>query len=70
MTERGIYVPGARRVVSIRNYCQAIRKAKANPDAMFPTSLECWWPSKGSKIVAEFRSVMNARITAGRPIRR
>lgn len=69
MTTRGIYVPAINRTVSIPAYCAAVRKAKANPDATFPTGLTSWWPTSGAAIVGQFRRVMNDRITAGRPIR-
>lgn len=66
----GIYVPGIGRTVTVAAYCAAIRKAKANPDATFPHTLNGWWPGTGADIVNQFRQVRNARITAGRPITR
>ena len=66
----GIYLPALNRTVSIAAYCAAIRKAQANPTARFPHSLDGWWPATGAEIVRQFRQVRNARITAGRPIRR
>jgi hypothetical protein len=66
----GIFLPALNYTVSIAAYCAAIRKARANPDARFAHSLDGWWPATGAEIMRQFRQVRNARITAGRPIRR
>lgn len=66
----GIYVPGVGRYVPVAAYCAAVRKAKANPDAVFPYGLTSWWPTTGAEIVRQHRQAMHDRITAGRPIRR
>lgn len=65
-----IFIPGIGRNVTIAAYCAAIRKAKANPDARFPYTLNNWWGGTGSDIMREWREVRNARITAARPLRR
>jgi hypothetical protein len=70
VSKPGIYVPGIDRTVSVAAYCAAIRKAKANPDATFPYTLEGWWPGTGADIVRQFRKAAHNRITAGRPITR
>ena len=68
--QSGIFLPALNRTVSIATYCAAIRKAQANPAAQFSHSLDGWWPTTGAEIMRQFRQVRNARITAGRPIRR
>lgn len=65
-----IFIPGIGRKVTIAAYCAAIRKAKANPTARFPNTLNNWWGGTGADIMREFREVRNARITAARPLRR
>jgi hypothetical protein len=65
---RGIYIPGIQRTVSIGAYCAAICKAKANPDARFPHTLNNWWSGTGADILREWREVRNVRITAALPI--
>lgn len=65
-----IYLPSINRHVTIAAYCAAIRKAKANPDARFPHTLNNWWSGTGADIMREYREVRNKRITAGIPLRR
>lgn len=48
--------------VTLRNYVQAVKKAKANPDARFNEGLTCWWPCTGAQIVGQFREGMHDRI--------
>lgn len=65
----GIYLPALERTVSVRSYCAAVRKAKANPTARFPHGLTTWWPTTGADIVAQFREEMHARISSKKPIK-
>lgn len=70
MSRPGIAIPAINRTVSVTNYCQAIRKAKANPTATFPHGLTTWWPTTGEAIVGQFHAEMHDRITARRPLSR
>lgn len=65
-----IYIPAINRHVSIAAYCAAIRKAKANPDGLFPHTFESWASGTGRDILREWRKVRNRRITAGIPLAR
>ena len=65
--KRKIYIPGCEAWVSLRQYLQAIRTAKANPDAEFKHGLTCWWSCSGREIVGQFRDGMLARIHEGVP---
>lgn len=64
---RVIYVPGNGRWVPIGSYVEAIKKAKANPDAEFKHGLTCWWPCTGAEIMVQFRRGMHNRINEGIP---
>lgn len=65
MSKRCIYLPAVNRRVSLGAYVAAIKRAKASPDLEFKHGLECWWPTTGREIVAEFRAGMTDRINAG-----
>jgi len=65
MKKRMIYVTGHDRWVTIGQYVQAVKTAKANPDAQFPHGLTCWWPVTGQEIVKQFARGMHERISDG-----
>lgn len=67
---RMIYVPGAEQWVAVGQYVQAVKTAKANPEARFPYGLTCWWPCTGTEIVEQFRKGMHDRINDGVPYSR
>lgn len=62
---RAIYIPGIEKWVSLGDYVQAIKTARANPDAEFRHGLSCWWPCSGREIVRQFAAGMNDRINQG-----
>lgn len=51
---RTIYLPAIERRVSLRQYLDAVKAAKANPDAEFKHGLTCWWPCTGREIQEQF----------------
>lgn len=65
--KRAIYLPVIERRVSIGAYVQAIKLAKANPNAEFKHGLTCWWSCTGAEIMEQFRAGMHDRITQGIP---
>lgn len=65
MSQRYIHLPAIGRRVSLGAYVAAVKRAKANPDLEFKHGLECWWPTTGREIMAEFRAGMADRINAG-----
>ncbi len=67
MPSHSIALPALNRTVSVGQYVGAIKRAKANLAATFPSSLEHWAPAKGAQIVAEFRKGLAARINAKAP---
>jgi hypothetical protein len=64
---RRIYVPGAERWVSLRQYIQAVQLAKANPDVEFSCGLTTWWPTTGREIVRQYLEGLDARINQATP---
>ena len=44
-----------------------VRKAKANPEAIFKHGLTTWWPTTGAEIVEQFRAGMMDRINEAVP---
>jgi len=67
MKVRTIYLPALDRSVSLREYNQAIRLAKANPDAEFKHGLTCWWPCTGREIMEQFWRGANERLNSAVP---
>jgi hypothetical protein len=59
---RTIELPAINRTVTLRQYVDAIRTAKANPDAIFKTGLSCWWSCTGAEIMRQFYQGMTDRI--------
>ena len=59
---RLIHLPALHRRVTIGQYVQAIRLAKANPDEEFTTGLTTWWPTTGAEIMQQFRTGLHDRI--------
>lgn len=66
---RVINLPAINRQVSLRQYVQAIKLAKANPTGEFKHGLTTWWPTTGAEIMRQFREGLQARINAGVPYR-
>jgi hypothetical protein len=59
---RTIHLPAIDRSVTLKQYIQAIKLAKANPDATFKHGLTCWWPCTGADIMKQFRESIHDRI--------
>ena len=59
---RTIRLPALGRTVSLADYNQAVRLAKAFPTAVFKTGLTTWWPTTGREIIQQFREGMTDRI--------
>ena len=64
---RTIHLPAIDRTVSLADYNQAVRMAKAFPAAWFKTGLTTWWPTTGAEIMEQFRSGMTDRINQAIP---
>ncbi len=64
---RTIHLPAIRRTVSLAEYNQAIRLAKAFPSTTFKTGLTTWWPTTGAEIMEQFRAGMMDRINQAIP---
>lgn len=62
---RTIYLPSIERSVSLRVYVQAVKQAKANPQAKFKHGLTCWWSCTGQDIVDQFFRGVQGRINQG-----
>jgi hypothetical protein len=56
--------------VSLRSYLAAVRKAKANPAAVFDRGLAGWGRTSGAEVVREFRDGMHDRISQAVPVTR
>ena len=67
MSKRAVYVAGVDQWVSVGAYVQAVKTAKANPDAQFDHGLTTWWPVTGAEIMRQFRRGMHDRITQAVP---
>lgn len=64
---RTISLPAIGRRVTLAAYLQAIRTAKANPEATFRHGLSSWWPTTGAEIVEQYRHSIHDRINQGVP---
>lgn len=64
---KAIYLPALQQHVSIRAYVEAVKLAKANPDALFKHGLDSWWPTKGAEIVRQWWRTAVDRMNAQRP---
>jgi hypothetical protein len=64
---RTIHLPAIERTVSLAAYIQAVRLAKASPNAKFKTGLTTWWPTTGAEIMKQFRDGMTERINQAIP---
>jgi hypothetical protein len=64
---RTIRLPALGRTVSLADYNQAVRLAKAFPSAVFKTGLTTWWPTTGAEILQQFREGMTDRINQAIP---
>ena len=64
---RTIYLPALERSVTLAQYVDAIRLAKANMDREFKHGLTTWWPTMGAVIVKQFRDGLNQRISEAIP---
>jgi hypothetical protein len=59
-----IYLHATRRTVTVGQYVDAVKLAKANPDRQFKHGLSTWWPVTGREIIREFMEGINDRINA------
>jgi len=66
-TKRAIYVPGKDAWYSLGAYVRAVKKAKANPDAMFSCTICSWASGRGRDIMREFMDGVMDRINQGIP---
>lgn len=64
---RTIYLPAIDRRVTLRQYIDAIRLAKANPEKVFKHGLTCWCPCTGREILEQFLHGVQDRINQGVP---
>ena len=64
---RMIYLPALDRSVTLAQYNQAVRLAKAYPSRTFRTGLTTWWPTTGAEIMEQFRAGMMDRINQAIP---
>ena len=67
VSHRTVYIAAIDRHVSLWNYVNAIKKAKANPEAEFKHGLTCWWPCTGAEIMKQFFDGVQDRINQGIP---
>jgi hypothetical protein len=51
---RTISLPAINQTVSLKQYLDAVRLAKQNPNLEFKHGLTCWWPCTGREIVKQF----------------
>ena len=64
---RTIKLTAIDRTVTLADYNQAVRLAKAFPGATFKTGLTTWWPTTGAEIMRQFRAGMMDRINQAIP---
>lgn len=64
---RTIYLPAIERHVTLRQYIDAVKLAKSNPNTEFKHGLTCWYSCKGKDIVRQFLSGIEDRINQGIP---
>jgi len=64
---RTIYLPAVDRTVTLTAYIQAVRLAKANPEATFKHGFTTWWPTAGAEIMRQFREGIWHRINQAIP---
>ena len=64
---RTIKLTAIDRTVTLAEYNQAVRLAKAFPCATFKTGLTTWWPTTGTEIMRQFRDGMMDRINQAIP---
>lgn len=62
---RVISLPAIEKQVTLKQYVQAVKLAKSNPDKTFKHGLTCWWPCTGVEIMKQFRSGIHDRINQG-----
>lgn len=62
MSKRFVTLPAINKRVTLGQYVQAIKLAKAHPDHEFKEGLTTWWPTTGAEIVRQFRRGMVDRI--------
>lgn len=62
-----ISLPAINRQVTLGQYVQAVKTAKANPDKEFKHGLTCWWPVTGREIVQQFMEGVQDRINQAIP---
>ena len=65
--KRFITIPAIDAQVTIGQYVQAIKAAKANLDREFKHGLTCWWPCTGAQIVKQYREGLHDRINQSIP---
>lgn len=65
MSQRKVYVPGYERWVTLGQYVQAVKMAKANPLGEFKHGLTCWWAVTGEEVMRQFVDGMQVRISEG-----
>ena len=61
------FVTVATGVVPLRQYIDAVRAAKANPESQFDCGFTCWWPCSGFEAFGQFLAGMHDRINQAIP---
>ena len=64
---RTISLPAINRTVTLGQFVEAVKMAKANPDREFKQGFDCWWSCTGKEVMAQFRRGMNDRINQAVP---
>ena len=59
------YITVLDRKIPLGVYVAAIKKAKANPDAIFKHGLTTWWGTSGKDIMRQFMEGVMDRIDQG-----
>ena len=67
MTKRAIYCPGPRKWLTLGQYVQAVKMAKANPAATFKCGFSSEWPLTGAEAFGEFMAGLEDRINQAEP---
>ncbi len=67
---RTIHLPAIDRTVTLRQYIDAVKLAKANPDQEFKHGLTCWWACTGRVIRKQFWLGVQDRINQAVPYMR
>lgn len=62
-----IYCPGPGKWLTLGQYVNVVRMAKANLDREFQQGITCWWPCTGRDVVKQFMDGVHDRINQKTP---